>query len=193
MLPFRVLFSRTTKDVKLADIAQKQKAQQKQTSTNRPQRSYKIAVYFQETTLSIRHVLKSPHVCSYCDAKLLSGETKGFCCKKGKIKLASTESVVPLKDLYTRSNNVGKEFSNHGLDQRIYNAPTASQVAAIWIEGHDPVDFVKRDITVESKSQGLQYVSETSRCYNPMQYLLFFPLGDYGWHPKILQERSQKK
>ncbi|CAG8799122.1 4965_t:CDS:1, partial [Racocetra fulgida] len=44
--------------------------------------------------------------------------------------------------------------------QRTYNIPTASQVAAIWVEGHEPIDCMKRDIIVESKSNGLQRVSK---------------------------------
>ncbi|CAG8701717.1 18367_t:CDS:2 [Dentiscutata erythropus] len=54
--------------------------------------------------------------------------------------------------------------ANHGLDQRTYNIPTASQVAAIWVESYYPVGFVKQDI-----------------------------IGNYSWHPGILQHMSQKK
>ncbi|CAG8847862.1 1535_t:CDS:2, partial [Racocetra persica] len=60
--------------------------------------------------------------------------------------------------------------ADHGLDQRIYNMPTASQVAAVWIEGNNPTNYARRDIIVHSRTQ-----------------------GDYGWHPAILQNASQKK
>ncbi|CAG8481212.1 9192_t:CDS:2, partial [Scutellospora calospora] len=52
--------------------------------------------------------------------------------------------------------------ADHSLDQHTYNAPTASQVAAVG-------------------------------SYDLMQYPLLFPQGDYSWHPKILQNMSQKK
>ncbi|CAG8830591.1 4715_t:CDS:1, partial [Gigaspora rosea] len=40
------------------------------------------------------------------------------------------------------ANNVMDSFyllikADHCLDQQIYNAPTASQVVAVWIEGHN--------------------------------------------------------
>ncbi|CAG8759838.1 7482_t:CDS:2, partial [Gigaspora margarita] len=60
------------------------------------------------------------------------------------------------------------------LDQfnpfRTYNTPTASQVAAIWVEGHDPIGIIKRDIIVQSKSR-----------------------GNHGWHPEIMQNVSQNE
>ncbi|CAG8852469.1 38482_t:CDS:1, partial [Gigaspora margarita] len=56
----------------------------------------------------------------------------------------------------TTNNNIDNLHliikANHGLDQLTYSVPTASQVAAIWVEDYDPVDFVKQDIIVESKS-----------------------------------------
>ncbi|CAG8740328.1 23639_t:CDS:2 [Dentiscutata erythropus] len=57
-------------------------------ATNRPRkrRLYKIALNFQETALAVRHTLKPPRVCSYCGAKLFSGETEGIYCISGKIK-----------------------------------------------------------------------------------------------------------
>ncbi|CAG8664796.1 12324_t:CDS:2 [Cetraspora pellucida] len=45
------------------------------------------------------------------------------------------------------------------LDQRTHNAPSLSEVAAIWVDN----DF--------------------SRCYNPLAYLLLFPNGEQGWAP----------
>ena len=83
--------------------------------------------------------------------------------------------------------------ADHGLDQRIYNTPTASQVAAVWVEGHDHMDCAERDIIVHSRSQGLQRISELNGSYDPMQYPLLFPRGDYGWHPGILQNVSHKE
>ncbi|CAG8852196.1 38939_t:CDS:2, partial [Gigaspora margarita] len=40
--------------------------------------------------------------------------------------------------------------ADHKLDQRVYNKPTASQVAAIWVEGSDPIEYAKRDVIVRS-------------------------------------------
>jgi hypothetical protein len=54
-----------------------------------------------------------------------------------------------------------------GLDQRTHNAPTASQVAAIWIDGDVPSDVIqKRDIILHT--QKCQLVR--SGCYDPLTY-----------------------
>ncbi|CAG8678542.1 16635_t:CDS:2 [Dentiscutata erythropus] len=84
-------------------------------------------------------------------------------------------------------------LADNNLDQCIYNKPTASQVAAICVEGDEPIEYIKRDIVIQSWSQGLQRVSELSRTYDPMQYPFLFPKSDYGWHPEILQNMFQKK
>ncbi|KAF0485065.1 hypothetical protein F8M41_022876 [Gigaspora margarita] len=86
MPPLRNLHSRTIEEIKLADTVRKQRFRRTQTSTNRQLRTYKIALNFCETAMAVRCVLESPHICSYCNAKLFFGETKGFCCAKGKIK-----------------------------------------------------------------------------------------------------------
>ncbi|CAG8784782.1 10372_t:CDS:1, partial [Dentiscutata erythropus] len=83
--------------------------------------------------------------------------------------------------------------ADHSLDQRIYNTLTASQVAAVWINSHDPVNPTKRNIIVKTKSRNLQYISEMNRSYNLIQYPLFFPRGDYRWNLEILQNASLKK
>ncbi|RIB26187.1 hypothetical protein C2G38_1997027, partial [Gigaspora rosea] len=65
--------------------------------------------------------------------------------------------------------------ADHGLDQRIYNKPIASQVATIWVEDNDSINYTECDIIVHSQSKSLLRVSELSRSYDPMQYSLLFP------------------
>ncbi|CAG8636276.1 4043_t:CDS:2, partial [Racocetra fulgida] len=81
-----------------------------------------------------------------------------------------TECIAPLEDLFRRLDDVGNEFrcniraynnifaftsmgvridknlanANHGLDQRTYNVPTASQVAAIWVEGYESTNLTTK-------------------------------------------------
>ncbi|XP_031094289.1 uncharacterized protein LOC115998774 [Ipomoea triloba] len=82
--------------------------------------------------------------------------------------------------------------SSPSLDQRLYNSPTASQVAAVWIEDYDGVED-NRNIRVYAhcgRSQNIQYYYG---CYDPLQYPLLFPFGDVGWHEgiqKVLQSRN---
>ncbi|XP_031127556.1 uncharacterized protein LOC116029649 [Ipomoea triloba] len=79
--------------------------------------------------------------------------------------------------------------SSSSFDQRLYNSPTASQVAAVWIEDYDGVGN-NRVYAHCGRSQNIQYYYG---CYDPLQYPLLFPFGDVGWHEGIqraLQSRN---
>lgn len=71
------------------------------------------------------------------------------------------------------------------LHQRVYNSPTADQVAAIWIEGNDPSENVQRDIIVHAHSGAPYRVKHYYGCYDPLQYPILFPGGEIGWHQNI--------
>ncbi|XP_021992293.1 uncharacterized protein LOC110889094 [Helianthus annuus] len=62
-------------------------------------------------------------------------------------------------------------------DGRTYNLPTASEVAAL-IVGDIGDSLENRDIIVETKSGGLQRISELHPSYLALQYPLLFPYGD---------------
>ncbi|KAL6878512.1 hypothetical protein ACP4OV_012682 [Aristida adscensionis] len=65
-------------------------------------------------------------------------------------------------------------------DQRRYNAPTASQVAAIWLEGNDPQRNFDRSVIVYAKGDRPHYIRAYHGCYDPLAYPLFFPRGETG-------------
>ncbi|KAL6873859.1 hypothetical protein ACP4OV_013941 [Aristida adscensionis] len=67
-------------------------------------------------------------------------------------------------------------------DQRRYNAPTASQVAAIWLEGNDPQRSFDRSVIVYAKGDRPRYIRAYHGCYDPLAYPLFFPRGETGWN-----------
>ena len=71
------------------------------------------------------------------------------------------------------------------LDQRVYNAPSASQVAGIWIENSDTNQLAERDIIIYSHSGNSHKIKHYFGCYDPLQYPLLFPYGDSGWHRHI--------
>ncbi|KAL7137613.1 hypothetical protein ABFS83_10G105100 [Erythranthe nasuta] len=90
-----------------------------------------------------------------------------------------------LKD-YPSMDNVQLHISKDvRLDQRVYNSPTADQVAAIWVEGNDPHIPAERDIVVHARSGHKHRIKHYYGCYDPMQYPLLFPKGDTGWHQNI--------
>ena len=74
------------------------------------------------------------------------------------------------------------------LDQRVYNCPAASQVAAIWLED-DHREITDKDIVVYSHAGYSYDVWYYYGCYDPLQYALLFPYGDTGWHEGI--ERNE--
>jgi hypothetical protein len=71
------------------------------------------------------------------------------------------------------------------LDQRVYNRPTSSEVAGIWVEGNDNISSYERSIILYDRSDHQMTIQPHFGCYDPLSYPLLFPHGEPGWHPKI--------
>ncbi|XP_017181009.2 uncharacterized protein [Malus domestica] len=67
------------------------------------------------------------------------------------------------------------------IDRRQYSLPSASQVAAIIIDGDDATIANGRDIVVETISGRLSHVRDYVGFYDPLQYPLLLPYGTCGW------------
>ncbi|CAG8462544.1 7406_t:CDS:2 [Gigaspora rosea] len=65
-----------------------------------------------ETTIVPFH-LKPTIICIHCEAKKFISEPNCFCCNDGKIKLVDTEMPTVLKNLFTRTDEIGKDFRNN--------------------------------------------------------------------------------
>ncbi|XP_060959102.1 uncharacterized protein LOC115699801 [Cannabis sativa] len=91
-------------------------------------------------------------------------------------------SLGDLPDLETQIIQVREDA---GLDQRVFNAPTSSQVAAIWVEDEEGYQQGGRDIFVYNYDGGKHKVQYYYGCYDPLQYPILFPHGDCGWHQHI--------
>jgi hypothetical protein len=74
---------------------------------------------------------------------------------------------------------------HHGLDQRVFNTPSASQVAAVWVDDDENANNHVRDITIYGHSGDSHKVHYYYGCYDPLQYPLLFPFGESGWHEGI--------
>ena len=61
-----------------------------------------------------------------------------------------------------------------------YNAPTTNEVAVLIVENRNP-----REIVLEKRNDRKQYVSDTHRSYDPLQYPLLFPRGEDGYCWKL--------
>ncbi|XP_076913979.1 uncharacterized protein LOC143572814 [Bidens hawaiensis] len=71
------------------------------------------------------------------------------------------------------------------LDQRVFNRPTTSEVAGIWVEGNDNITAYKRSIVLYGISEYSQNIQSYFGCYDPLSYPLFFPNGESYWHPNL--------
>ncbi|UYV65733.1 hypothetical protein LAZ67_3005268 [Cordylochernes scorpioides] len=80
---------------------------------------------------------------------------------------------------------------NHCRDLRRYNAPSVSEIAAIFVDqdGHVPSN---RDIAVFPHDCGLVRISPLNPNCDPMTYPLLFPAGDPGWAIGILHEENMR-
>ncbi|GBB91115.1 hypothetical protein RclHR1_18230005 [Rhizophagus clarus] len=90
-----------------------------------------------------------------------------------------------IRDLI-KTNTPGEIFMIiHGdrtRDPHHYNAPTASEVAAIMVGNGYELHTTNRDILLRMHDGCLQRISEIHPSYDPLHYILLFPRGDDGWH-----------
>lgn len=64
-----------------------------------------------------------------------------------------------------------------GKDRRQYNLPTNNEIAFL-LPGEIQED---RDIIIKKQCGGLQRISTSNACYDPLHYVLLFPKGEFGW------------
>jgi hypothetical protein len=63
------------------------------------------------------------------------------------------------------------------LDQRTYNVPLTSEVAAIWAEGSEHHGQFEHSVLLQRKDRSIHGIHSYNACYNPLSYPLFFPMG----------------
>jgi len=70
-------------------------------------------------------------------------------------------------------------------DQRTHNLPTAEEIAVIISEEdvHHALD--NRDVVLQARGGQLEWISQNSPSYSALHYVLLFPKGEDGWHPRI--------
>jgi hypothetical protein len=86
-------------------------------------------------------------------------------------------------------SDVHIEFNlDQRLDQRVYNKPLTSEVAAVWIEGSEHRGQFDNSVVLHGKDRSWKGIWSYHGCYNPLSYPLFFPRGEFGWYnciPKV--------
>ena len=70
-------------------------------------------------------------------------------------------------------------------NQRTHNLPTAEEIAVIIPEDgvHHALD--NRDVVLRARGGRLERISQNSPSYAALHYVLLFPKGENGWHPRI--------
>ena len=74
------------------------------------------------------------------------------------------------------------------LDQRTYNVPITSDVAAVWIEASERHGQFEHSVVLQGKDRSIHDIRSYNGCYDALSYPLFFPSGELGWHnciPKV--------
>lgn len=79
------------------------------------------------------------------------------------------------------------------LDQRTYNAPITSEVAAVWVEGNERRNTYDKNVILHGNNNEIQGIRSYYGCYDPLSYPLFFPRAELGWHSKIPKADTQEE
>ncbi|XP_059290852.1 uncharacterized protein LOC132044375 [Lycium ferocissimum] len=82
------------------------------------------------------------------------------------------------------------------LDQRTYNLPSVSEVAAIWTDEELDSPASTPHIRVYTHSNTNQLVHYYYGCYDALQYPLLFPYGENGWHcgiQRVIQKTNSPR
>jgi len=66
------------------------------------------------------------------------------------------------------------------LDQRTYNVPSTSEVAAVWIEGSELLGQFQNSVVLHGKDRSRHGIRSYHGCYDALSYPLFFPKGELG-------------
>jgi hypothetical protein len=74
------------------------------------------------------------------------------------------------------------------MDQRTYNVPLSSEVAAVWVEGNALIKKFDSSIVLYGNNNEKYGIKQYYGCYDPLSYPLFFPRGELGWHAQIPKE-----
>ncbi|XP_074278706.1 uncharacterized protein LOC141602303 [Silene latifolia] len=100
--------------------------------------------------------------------------------------------------LYLRDVGIDEESriiikSDPSQDQRTHNAPTTSQVAAIWVDDENSSQPPRHDIVIYANSGTSHRILHYYGCYDPLQYPLLFPFGETDWHRRIYRASSHPR
>jgi hypothetical protein len=72
-------------------------------------------------------------------------------------------------------------------DKRRYNLPSAGvDEVAVILPGDGDQELYQRDIILFFRGGGLWLINKMSPMYHSLHFVLLFPTGQLGWHPKLI-------
>ncbi|PWZ13521.1 ATP-dependent DNA helicase PIF1 [Zea mays] len=74
---------------------------------------------------------------------------------------------------------------DQSFNQKTYNTPLTSEVAAVWIEGSERRGQFSKSVMLHRKDRSSHGIRSYHGCYDALSYPLFFPRGELGWHANI--------
>ena len=81
--------------------------------------------------------------------------------------------------------------SDGAPDPRLYNAPTAPEIAVIMPGDGYTEGVATRDIVLHARTGSLKRITKTNCAYDSHHYVLLFPSGYNGWHLGIPHIRGK--
>ena len=81
---------------------------------------------------------------------------------------------------------------NENADRRRYNLPNAASECIAAIIPANPHDAKTRDIILTERGGGLKRISELHPMFPSMHFVLLFPTGQLGWHPKLTYKDGEQ-
>ena len=92
--------------------------------------------------------------------------------------------IIAAKPAHKRTDLAAALDLQETDDRRRYNMPTVRKVAAIIPDDVDQEGF-SRDLIVRYSDSSPRRISDCNPMYLPLHYVLLYPHGEPGWHPKI--------
>uniref|UniRef100_A0A7I4YS06 Helitron_like_N domain-containing protein n=1 Tax=Haemonchus contortus TaxID=6289 RepID=A0A7I4YS06_HAECO len=83
---------------------------------------------------------------------------------------------------------VFEESPLRGLERRLYDLPTANEVAVVYVGEDNDVPPASRSLAVHLRSateEQFRNISDIDKICDPLTYPLLFPTGEGGWEPGL--------
>ncbi|PWZ57979.1 ATP-dependent DNA helicase PIF1 [Zea mays] len=96
-----------------------------------------------------------------------------------------------LEHRYRKCREEQLQKDKETLNQKTYNTPLTSEVAAVWIEGSEQRGQFSKSVMLHGKDRSSHGIRSYHGCYDALSYPLFFPRGELGWHTNIPKIRHR--